>query len=128
ALQVSLRGVQAAEVNFQRGFVTIESAGRLQLRVDSVPPALQPAEWQSIPRALQQGLPTSAANSSYRLVEADFALPLQLERYQAAQMLSARINSITFHSVISDEGVMLTQARLEMEPGSKRLLRLTLPQ
>ena len=128
ALQVSLRGVQAAEVNFQRGFVTIESAGRLQLRVDSVPPALQPAEWQSIPRALQQGLPTSAANFSYRLVEADFALPLQLERYQAAQMLPARINSITFHSVISDEGVMLTQARLEMEPGSKRLLRLTLPQ
>jgi hypothetical protein len=122
-----LRGVQAAEVNLQRGYVTVESANRLQVRIDSLPAALQPAEWQSIPRVLQQGMRGSAANFTYRLVEVDFALPLQLDRYQAAQMLPGRINSISFNSVVSDDGVMLTQAKLEMSPGSKRLLRLTLP-
>jgi len=123
-----LRGVEAAEVNLQRGFVTVQSGGRLQVRIDSVPAALQPAEWQSIPRALQQGLPASAANFSYRLVESGFDLPLHLDRYQPAQMLPGHVASITFNSVISDDGVMLTQAKLEMFPGEKRLLRLTLPQ
>jgi hypothetical protein len=127
ATEWTLRGVQAADVNVQRGYVTVQSGGRLQVRVDSAPAALQPAEWQGIPRALQQGLPASAANFSYRLVEAGFELPLHLERYQAAQLLPGRVNSITFSSVISDDGVMLTQAKLEMFPGQKRLLRMTLP-
>jgi hypothetical protein len=127
APQTALRGLQAVGVNLQRGFVTVQSAGRLQLRADAPPAALQPTEWQSIPRALQQGLPTTAANFSYRLVEEGFELPLKLERHEAAKLLPARINNITFNSVISDDGVMLTQVRLEMLPGDKRLLNLTLP-
>jgi hypothetical protein len=60
-------------------------------------------------------------------VEPSFDLPLKLERYDAAKLLAARINSISFNSVISDDGVMLTQARIEMLPGDKRLLNITLP-
>ncbi|HZR17651.1 MAG TPA: hypothetical protein VFE51_10020, partial [Verrucomicrobiae bacterium] len=127
ATQWVLRGVQAAEVNLQRGFVTVESSGRLQLQVESAPAMLQSAEWQSIPRALQQGLQGNAANFSYRLVEPDFELALKLQRFPAAQLLPGRITSVSFNSVVSDDGVMLTQAKLEMLPGSKRLLRLTLP-
>ncbi len=122
-----LRGVQAADVNLQRGFVTVQSAGRLQVRVDDLPASLQPAEWQSIPRALQKDLETASASFAYRLVEPDFQLPLKLERHEAAKLLPARVNNITFTSVISDTGVMLTQARLEILPGDKRLLHLTLP-
>jgi hypothetical protein len=122
-----LRGVQAADVNLQRGFVTVQSGGRLQVRADATPASLQPAEWQSIPRALQQDLETVSASFAYRLVEADFQLPLKLERHEAAKLLPARVNNITFTSVISDAGVMLTEARLEILPGDKRLLHLTLP-
>jgi hypothetical protein len=46
AAETTLRGVQAADVNLQRGFVTVQSGGRLQLRVDATPAALQPAEWR----------------------------------------------------------------------------------
>ncbi len=127
ATEFLVRGIEAVDANLQRGFLTVESGGRLQLRVDAPPAALQPAEWQSIPRALQQGLPTSAADLTYRVVEPAFALPLTLERHEVASLLPARVNSITFKSVISDEGVMLTQARLEIVPGDKRLLNLTLP-
>jgi hypothetical protein len=122
-----LRGVLAADVNLQRGFATVQSAGRLQVRVDDLPASLQPTEWQGIPRALQKDLPTVSASFAYRLVEPDFQLPLKLERHEAAKLLPARVNNITFTSVISDAGVMLTQARLEILPGDKRLLHLTLP-
>lgn len=122
-----LRGVLAADVNLQRGFATVQSAGRLQVRVDNLPASLQPTEWQGIPRALQKDLPAESASFAYRLVEPDFELPLKLERHEAAKLLPARVNNITFTSVISDAGVMLTQARLEILPGDKRLLHLTLP-
>ena len=122
-----LRGVLAADVNLQRGFATVQSAGRLQVRVDNLPASLQPTERQGIPRALQKDLPTVSASFAYRLVEPDFQLPLKLERHEAAKLLPARVNNITFTSVISDAGVMLTQARLEILPGDKRLLHLTLP-
>ena len=124
---LSVRGVRAVGVNVQRGFVTVLAGGRLQVRSDSVPAALQPAEWQSIPRGLQQDLPAPAANFTYRLIDPDFELPLRVDRYQPAPLLSGRILSLAMTSVISDEGVMLTQARLEMQLGEKRLLRLTLP-
>jgi hypothetical protein len=122
-----LRGVLAGDVNLQRGFATVESAGRLQLRVDELPASLQPTEWQGIPRALQKDLSTATANFTYRLVEPDFQLPLKLERHDAAKLLPAHVNDITFTSVISDAGVMLTLAHLDILPGDKRLLYLTLP-
>jgi hypothetical protein len=125
--EVVLRGVLAADVNLQRGFATVQSAGRLQVRVDNLPVSLQPTEWQGIPRALQKDLPTVSASFAYRLVEPDFQLPLKLERHEAAKLLPARVNNITFTSVISDAGIMLTQVRLEILPGDKRLLHLTLP-
>jgi hypothetical protein len=127
AAEATLRGVQAADVNLQRGFVTIQSGGRLQVRVEAPPAALQPAEWQSIPRALQQNLQASAANFAFRIVEPSFQLALKVDRHEAAKLLPARVHRTTFTSVISDDGVMLTHVRLEMFPGDKRLLHLTLP-
>ena len=52
ASETVLRGLQAADVNLQRGFVTVQAGGRLQVRIDTPPAALQATEWQSIPRAL----------------------------------------------------------------------------
>jgi hypothetical protein len=61
------------------------------------------------------------------VVEPTFQLPLRLERHDAAKLLPARVNRLTLTSVISDDGVMLTRAELELVPGDKRLLHLTLP-
>jgi len=127
ARDAMVRGVVAADINLQRGFVTVQSDPRLQVTVETAPSALQPAEWQSIPRALQQGLQATSANFAYRLVEPSFQLPLKLERHEAAKLLDARVNSVTFDSVVSDDGVLLTQAKLEILPGDKRLLNLNLP-
>ena len=127
ATSALVRGVQAADANLQRGFVTVQSGGRLQVRADTLPAALQPAEWQGIPRALLQDLPGATANYTFRLVEPAFQLALTLERHEATKLLAARVNNVTLTSVISDEGVMLTQVKLELIPGDKRLLNFTLP-
>jgi hypothetical protein len=122
-----LRGVLAGNVNLQRGFATIQSAGRLQVRVEELPASLQPTEWQGIPRALQKDMSAAAANYAYRLVEPDFELPLKLERHEAVKLLRAQVRDITLTSVISDSGVMLTQAHLSILPGNERLLAVQLP-
>jgi hypothetical protein len=124
---IVLRGVEAAGVNLQRGFVTVEGAGRLQLETGTLPTALQPSEWQSVPRSLRQDLQAAAANYTFRLVEPSFRLPVKVQRHEAARLLPARVNHTTLKSVVSDAGMMLTHVRLDMVPGDKRLLHLTLP-
>ncbi len=114
-------------MNLQRGFVTVQADARLQVDAGAPSAALQPAEWQSIPRNLQRDLPAAAANLTYRLVEPSFQLPLRLERHEPARLLPARVNRITFDSVVADDGLALTRATLEILPGDKRLLSFTLP-
>lgn len=125
--ETDIVGVEALDANMQRGFLTVQAGGRLQVRVDSPPEALQPAEWQSIPRALQQDVAATAANYTFRLVEPAYRLPVQIERHAAAKLLPARVDSLTLSSVVSDDGIVLTQARIQLTPGDKRLLHLTLP-
>jgi hypothetical protein len=48
ATNAVISGIEAQEVNLQRGFVTVQSGSRLQVRIYARPAALQPAEWQSI--------------------------------------------------------------------------------
>ncbi|MGD1085474.1 MAG: hypothetical protein ABSA47_12105, partial [Verrucomicrobiota bacterium] len=127
ASETTLWGVQAAEVNLQRGFVTVQSDPRLQVTSRRLPPALQLTEWQSIPRVLEKDLASVSASLTYRLLEPAFLLPLKLERHEATRLLPAHVNNISFNSVISDDGVTLTQARLEILPGDKPLLNVTLP-
>jgi hypothetical protein len=127
ATNAVLRGVQAHGVNLQRGYVTLQSGGRVQVTVAATGESLQPTEWQSIPRTLRQNLKAESANFAFRLAEPAFALPLKLERHEVVKLLPARIHSVLMNSVISDAGVMLTQVRLELSPGDKRLLSVKLP-
>lgn len=127
AAETVLRGIQATEVNLQRGFVTVQSGGRVQVTLGAANLALPPTEWQSIPRILQQNLQADSANFAFRLAEPAFQLALQLNRHEAVKLLPARVQAISFNSVISDAGVMLTQVRLDLTPGDKRLLSVKLP-
>ncbi|MDB6033954.1 MAG: hypothetical protein JWM16_4292, partial [Verrucomicrobiales bacterium] len=127
ATNVIVRGPQSLDANLQRGFLTVESGGRLQVKASSLPSSLQLAEWQSIPRYLRQEIEAAAANYTFRVVEPGYQLPLEIERHEAARLLPARVNKVTLTSVISDEGVMLTQVKMELVPGDKRLLQLSLP-
>ncbi|MCP5519678.1 MAG: hypothetical protein H7A45_20765 [Verrucomicrobiales bacterium] len=120
-------GVQAEEVNVQRGFLATQAGGRLQLRLDQVPETLLPADWEAVPAALRRDLATTSASHVFRLVDSDFQLPLTILRHEAASVLPARVERLELTSVISDAGVMLTRGHLELLPGDKRLLQLRVP-
>ncbi len=119
-------GVVPENVNLHRGFLTIQSMGRLQVQVPAVPATLQATEWQGIPKDLRQDLSNAPANFTFRLVESAWRLSLKLDRHDAARLLSTRVNSVAMTSVISDAGIMLTQVRMELVPGDQRLLRFKL--
>lgn len=127
ATAAEILGVRAQAVNLQRGFLTIQAAGRLQARVAEVPPSLQPTEWQVIPRALLRDISAAAANYTFRLIEPDARLTVRLERHQAASLLPARVNRVELQSIVADNGGMLMRTRVELVPGDKRLLHLRLP-
>lgn len=120
-------GIQALDVNVQRGFLTLQAGGRTQVRVENTPAALQPTDWQVIPRSLQQDIAAAAANYTFRLVDSQVQLPVRLVRHVAAPLLPARVQSVVLSSAIADDGVMLTQVRLQIVPGNKRMLQLRLP-
>jgi len=128
ATDVVIRGVQAEDVNVQRGFVTLQSDPRLQVSAGTLPASLQPSEWQAIPRALLRNASSGAASLTYRLAGAAFELPLRVQRHDAARLLPARVNNVTLNSVVSDNALMLTHVRMEIVPGDKRLLHFTLPE
>jgi hypothetical protein len=127
ARDIIVRGIEASGVNLQRGFVTVEGVGRLKIDLGTLPSALQPSEWQSVPKQLRQDLQAAAANATFRLVEPQFQLMVKVQRHEAAKLLPARVNHVLLKSVVSDDGKMLTHARLDIAPGDKRELKLTLP-
>jgi hypothetical protein len=120
-------GVQAKQVNLQRGYVTIRTGGRLQLSIPRLPSALQPVDWRSIPPALRGGAGANEGNFTFRALEPDYQLTLNVVRHQAAHLLPARVEKTELTSTLSDAGEMLTQVRLTLQPGDKRSLRLKLP-
>lgn len=127
AQRIVLQGIQAADARLQRGFVTLQSSGRLQISAPDLPATVQSAEWQSIPSNLLQDLAGTPANLTLRVVDPGFSLPIQLVRHEATRLLPARVLRVALTSVLSDDGVMLTQARIDLIPGDKRLLHLSLP-
>jgi hypothetical protein len=127
APSTDLVGVTAREVNLQRGFLALQAEGRLQVVVASIPPALRQTEWEAVPSSLRRG--ESAPNASYvfRLVEPEFLLPVNLDRHEAAKLLPAQVRKVDLASVVSHGGIMVTRALLEIQPGDKRVLRVTVP-
>ena len=125
--QVTVSGIEGQNVNLQRGYLVVRSTGRLQLKVASLPAALQPTEWQAIPTALRQGLNSPEAKDTYRIMEPAFTLKLEAVRHEIARLLPARIQKTELTSVLSARGIMLTEVRLTMQPGDKRLLQVKLP-
>ena len=127
ATNVVVGGIEAQEVNLQRGFVTVQSASRLQVRIEPIPAALQATEWTGIPHSLQTDLAGLTPSHAFRLVEPAFQLPLKLDRHGVAKLLPARVNRADLTSVVADDGTSLTHVQLSLVPGDQRLLRFSLP-
>jgi hypothetical protein len=125
--RLAIGGIEGQNVNLQRGYLGVHSSGRLQLNLAALPAALQRTEWQSIPASLRRGMESPEANDTFRIMEPSFVLNLDIARHEAARLLPARVEKTELTSVLSAQGLMLTQVRLTLQPGDKRLLHLRLP-
>jgi len=56
------------------------------------------------------------------------AIPVAITRHQAASVLPAQIQKVELLSVVSDGGAMLTKSTVAIKPGSKRVIRVRLPE
>jgi len=104
ATEVTLQGVQAADVNLQRGFVTVQSFGRVQVRCAST-------------SRMAGHSPGPAAGLQDRLGHP------RLSRRRTIVPTPAETRAArggTAATGACDDGVMLTQVRLEMLAGDKR--------
>ncbi len=125
--ELRIAGIRARNANLQRGYLAVRAAGRLQLQFPQLPPSLQRAEWQAIPASLRRGRDLAESKDTFSALETDFELPLSLSRHEVAKVLPARVEKIDLTSVIAPSGEMLTEGRLLIHPGDKRLLGLKLP-
>ncbi len=122
-----LVGVKAKNANLQRGYLAVRAVGRLQVQFPQLPAGMQRTEWQSIPAPLRTGRDLAESKDTFITLETDFELPITLSRHEVAKVLPARVEKIDLTSVISASGEMITEGRLLMQAGDKRLLRLKLP-
>ncbi len=127
AVSTHLWGARAAGVNLHRTYLTIRSGGRLNVAVRELPLELQRADWQLIPNGLRAGVVASEPNLAFRALQPEFGLELDVIRHEAALVLPARVESVKLTSVVSESGAVLTQVRLRIHPGDKRMLHLKLP-
>ena len=125
---LELRGAIVGDANLQRSFLALRTRGRLQVAIDQLPESLYVTDWHNIPRNLQRNLPDNlTVEHSFRAVSSDFRLPLTVSRRQITPTLTAQVNRFDLTTILSQNGSALTRADIELSPGSKRNLEISLP-
>ena len=64
---------------------------------------------------------------TYRYMRPGYALPLAIQKFDDAAVLQTLIVSAQFTSVVSEDGQMITQARLDVKNNGRQFMELDLP-
>jgi hypothetical protein len=124
--QVAVRSFRALDAENQRGYVTVTSSGRMQVKPQGEPEGLKPEDSRGLPAEFGAG-DLSDAILCYRSVSPDYVLALDVRRHGSAAVLPATVRQVELTSVLAEEGQLLTRARLELDAGDLRYLTVTLP-
>jgi hypothetical protein len=111
----------------QKGYVTVLSGGRLQIKPESVSEFLRPEDARSIPRRFGAA-DLSDAVLCYRSTERDYRLLLGIVRHDAADVLPAQVTSVRIDSVVTTDHQALHSMAIDLEPGSLRFLEIRFPE
>lgn len=124
---ISLQGVEVPEANQQSGYLALVPHGRIQLSPQGPLDVLQAAEAHMIDSRLRGDLVVDEASHVYRIMEPTFKLGLAVKRHEIADLVPAQVSDVRLASTISGAGSVLTKVTLKLDPGDKRMLRITLP-
>ena len=110
----------------QRGYVVVSCGGRVQIEPEGDLTGLMVEDPRNVPPVFGAG-DLSSAVRCYRVAQPAWELPLSVVRHQSAQVLPATVTQVRMTSVLSTEGRILTRAMVQIDAGSLRLLKFTLP-
>lgn len=123
----SISGIQSLGTQLQESYLSVRAKQRLSLKPIALPSSLAPIEWQQVPASLRQ--PTQeAADLAFRTIQSEFQLDLSLERLNMAEVLPAEAKSVRLRSLLSETGVILTEAVFNIDSGHKPDLLVRLPE
>ncbi len=125
--ELSIRPLRVLGVESQKGYVTVLSGGRLQVKPAEVSEFLRPEDARSIPRRFGAG-DLSDAVLCYRSTESDYALTLNVTRHSSADVLPAQVRSVRIDSLITKDGLSLNRMVMALDPNSLRFLEMRLPE
>jgi hypothetical protein len=121
--------IQLVESRQTTYFAAIRSGGRMELSVDAtLPEGWLPADWSAIQVAMPRLRHAVSPALSFKVTNANNALPIHFQRHQLADIRKMRVAQGTLTSLVSTRGEVLTAVHLNVQVAEKGTLRLRLPQ
>lgn len=124
--EVPIVGVEPLDADQTRGHIALFTSDRIELKEQTVGPALQPAEARNISPQFGAG---DLAEAAYCVTtfSTDYKLVMSARRHGAADLLEADVRSTHITSVVTESGQSIHRVQLQMMVGSKRHLRMRMP-
>jgi hypothetical protein len=125
-LPVEVQSLQAVDVNLQRGFISVRTEGRIQLKAGPAPDGLYSVEWSQVPRSLKGALNLEETQLVFRSVKlATLSVDAQIQKIASVE--DAQVIEGEFRTELSGSGNAVTYVHLRLRQGDERELRVTLP-
>ena len=123
--RLDLTGIQVPGVERETGWLAVTAPA--QFRVDA--PATTPDLSKIEPRDLPDwaGRPAAPPTLAYRYLRPGFKLALATQRFDEAEVLQALVDNVTFTTVVSEDGQMMTEMKLAIRNNARQYLEVLLP-
>lgn len=125
--RVTVTPLLPSEVRQASYFVSLRTAGRLEISATELPRGWQKSDWGVVPETLRAAFSAQAPAGVFRVAEAEGPLAVTLKRHDLAGALRLRVEQGTLTTLVSPDGAALTAVDLKVRVTEKGTLRLTLP-
>jgi hypothetical protein len=123
--RLDLTGMQVPGVERETGWLAVTAPA--QFRVDA--PATTTDLSKIEPRDLPEwaGRPAAPPTLAYRYLRPAYKLTLATQRFDEAEVLQALVDNVTFTTVVSEDGQMMTEMKLAIRNNARQYLEILLP-
>lgn len=126
AESVQIDPVVAVGTDLQRGYLTVLSAGRVEVAAAAQAGGMVRADPRALPASFGAG-DLSEAALCYRCPSAGYGLSLAVSRFDNAQQDQATVLNTQIATVLTADGESINRVQVELRVGGKRYLETRLP-
>lgn len=122
-LVAAVPAIRAAGVARETGYVAVARLENIEVRAAEVAESLEPRDVKELPTMLSRGF------LGYRYFDpSHFKLRLEMIRHESEKVLGALIRRMHVETVLSQQGVVMHEATLEVQNQREQYLELKLPE